>query len=335
MYSFKKKTETNSENDSRLIDIEPTKKGLIIGKGGMTIREITRDTDCIIDTNKYPDKILIIGTKENIDKVENKINSILNTQNNYTSDKYSQDGYSQNRYSQGGYSQNRYSQDRYSQNRYSQDRNTQQPKKNIVQTCDTLEQLPQILKPKIKKNKIKKSVKQFQKIETQESTINIIEISEQEKDKAIELLTLEPDVLENYLTSEESIRGSVLLIQIIKENKNILEYKSLFNYLLNEKESEQLNCLFYIQKYCNDLNFPKYKDTNEYLISFLFKQLCDFDSRNPDPIIDYSIFIKWSEHVQDLENCDFMKTIIQTSEFIIYIKSKDIEDNDEIEQDIE
>jgi hypothetical protein len=160
-----------------------------------------------------------------------------------------------------------------------------------------------------------------------------IEMNNDEYEKAIELLTLEPDVLENLLTSEESIRGSVLVLIMIKQHLNLKKYLSLFGYLFNDNEIEQLNLLFYIHKYCNELGFPKITDSNEYLITHTFKQLFELD------IIHYSVFIKWSEIDPDLIKIpNMLKAIIQTSEFIIYIKSLDFQletSSEEVDEELQ
>lgn len=94
--------------------------------------------------------------------------------------------------------------------------------------------------------------------------------------------------------------------------------------LVQDNIDAQMQVLWGIQKYCDDLGFPKID--GEYVVQAMFRAMYKYDLAEADA------FAEWKEDESDDNMQGRMKAIIQTVDWFTWL---DEEDEDEDEEDEE
>lgn len=138
----------------------------------------------------------------------------------------------------------------------------------------------------------------------------------------------------------ENISGSQLLKGILKKyntpsNYNWVQpeqYGKALSFVLSNNIQEQLMCLFLIQDYSTQFEFPKitYKDKQVYFIKTIFQLFFTLD------IIEESTFWKWQDLLVDIVDIGEEtknKICIQTTEFFNILKMTFVDEDYEEKED--
>jgi hypothetical protein len=96
--------------------------------------------------------------------------------------------------------------------------------------------------------------------------------------------------------------------------------------LVEDDVMRQMEVLWAIQKYCDDMGFPKIND--EYLVQAMFRSMYKYD------LADDESFSEWKENEDEQHEKGKMNAIIQTVEWFNWLEEDD-EESDEGEEEEE
>ena len=105
------------------------------------------------------------------------------------------------------------------------------------------------------------------------------------------------------------------------------KYGSALLSLVTDKGYEQIQVLWAIQKYCDSISFPKYKD--EYVVQSMFRAMYKYDIAEP------GAFDEWKEDESEENSRGKMKAVIQTMDWFAWLEEDDDESSEEEEYEEE
>ena len=102
------------------------------------------------------------------------------------------------------------------------------------------------------------------------------------------------------------------------------KYGSALLSLVTDKGYEQMQVLWAIQKYCDSISFPKYKD--EYVVQGMFRAMYKYDITEP------GAFDEWKEDESEENSRGKMKAVIQTMDWFAWLEEDDDESSGDEEE---
>jgi hypothetical protein len=90
--------------------------------------------------------------------------------------------------------------------------------------------------------------------------------------------------------------------------------------LVEDDLLKQMEVLFAIQKYCDNIGFPKLDD--EYVVQAMFRSMYKYD------LADDETFALWKEDESPEHETGKLKAVIQTVEWFNWLEEDDDEDED-------
>jgi eIF4-gamma/eIF5/eIF2-epsilon len=101
------------------------------------------------------------------------------------------------------------------------------------------------------------------------------------------------------------------------------KYGSALLDLIDEDVNRQMQVLWAIQAFCDDIGFPKIKD--EYLVQSMFRAMYKFDLAGDDA------FSEWKEDFSEAHDKGKKKAVIQTLDWFTWLEQEEEEEEDESE----